>query len=463
MKIDQKYKKTLHFAVVIVLLLLYSAGCRPHQVETTPAGRPVILIVIDTLRADHVGCYGYQRKVTPNIDAFAAGAVRFANAHAAASWTVPSMTSMLTGVYPWDHGITKAEVINNGKVGGQPILSDQFTTLAEALQAAGYATFGVSANYHLHHKFGMGQGFDQYQVFGWVNRGPVDRQVEAWQNQLFRLRAQKKPYFLLVHYFDPHHPYLPSPEYIADWRPNVDLEAEKEYFDERFLKEINSEEIYNDPEHLQLLADLYDGEIAATDESVGKLLQSLPDLDDSLVIITSDHGEAFGEHHNMIHGLDLYAETERVPLLIKFPGKDRAGQVVSEPVSLIDLYPTIAGFAEAEKPKYLAGVDLFADQLAERTLYAMIERSSAHRWRAIITGGKKWLYEERTEEQFLFDLAADPAEKHNLIAEKSENGSDYKALWMSAARRSPLFPPGESHEMDPEERRQLKNLGYIGN
>jgi len=466
MKIKPSIKRPWIVAWLAVSLMLVVA-CRPHQVETGPIRPPVILVVIDTLRADHVGCYGYERDTTPNLDALAADAVRFANAHAAASWTVPSMTSLLTGVYPWDHGITKAEVINRGKVGGQPLLSERFLTLAESLQAAGYATFGVSANYHLNAKFGMGQGFDQYQVFGWVARGPVDRQVDAWLGEMRNLRKEKKPYFLFVHYFDPHHPYLPQPEHLARWRKNVDLQAQRQYFEDRFLQEIDTEEIYNDPEHMSLLIDLYDAEIVAADESVGRLLQNLPDVDESLVIVTADHGEAFGEHRNMIHGLDLYAETERVPLLIKLPNGERAGQVMPDHVSLIDLYPTIAGFAGAEKPKYLAGIDMLgaslSNQAAERLLFASIERSSAHRWRSIITGDRKWMLHEGADEQFLFDLAADPAEKNNIFDKQGENFCDFMALWVSNAHPSPLFPPGESREMDPEERRQLKNLGYIGN
>lgn len=457
--------KAFCFILTLTLTITIAAGCKRLRQKAAKTDKPpIVLFVIDTLRADHVGAYGYARPTTPNLDQFAAKALRFNHAYATASWTVPSMSSLFTGVYPWDHGVTKAELVNVQEIEYQLTLNDQFQTLAEALRDAGYETFGVSGNYHMHEKYGMAQGFAHYKTFAFRDRDQVDMQVKDWLEQLRRVRQQGKPYFLYVHYFDPHHPYLAVDPFIREWLPKFDEEELKKIVLENFAEEANTGYFQKNPDKMQILIDLYDSEVKAADDSVGRWLRELPDIDQSLVVITSDHGEAFGDHDNLIHGRDLYNETLRVPLLVKFPGWKNPGAAVDTHVSLIDLYPTLAGVARAEKPTYLAGVDLIPllqQPNPERNLFATVERADELTWRAVVGPQYKWLLNVAADRQELYDLTTDPGEKQDLRKEMPAVAEQYFTLWVKTHRTQPLYPPGNAGTIDPALRKNLKNLGYI--
>lgn len=427
---------------------------------------PIIFIVIDTLRADHVGCYGYERPTTPNLDAFAETAVRFDNAAGASSWTVPSMASLVTGVYPWRHGVHTAQIRSGEGVATQPVLSERFLTLAESLQEAGYVTFGVSANGHMATEYGMGQGFENYQVFDFANLTPVQDTLKEFRRPLRQAIRGGKPYFLYIHYFDPHHPYLPRRPYLRKWLPDMPKDEVIEYaHSQKFVKLITKGFFFEHPDQMQLLIDLYDSEVAAVDAAVGQVLKSIPGADNALVIITADHGEAFGDHHNMLHGEDLYAETLRVPLLIRLPDKTNAGQVIKTPVSLVDLYPTLAAFAGATAPNYLDGLDLrpiIAGQQPQRALYATTRRSQDYRWSAVIDGGYKWVWHENKELQQLFNLQEDPTDQHDQGVASPDVLQALRGKWAARPQTGVLFPPGDTgKEISDEKRRELESLGYL--
>jgi arylsulfatase A-like enzyme len=457
------------WSVLFTLLLLGAvtfelAGCR-RTARPSPKP-PIIVIIIDTLRADHVGAYGYARPTTPNLDRFSAGAIRFANAHAASSWTVPSMASLFTGVSPWNHGVVKAEAdLSPEQVGYQLTLNDQFVTLAETLKAAGYETYGVTANYHLHEKYGMAQGFDHYEAFGFRDREPVDLQLKDWLAALQRTRRQGKPYFLFIHYFDPHHPYFPIEPFINEWRPNYDRQEIQDLAVKNFRGLLDKGYFLDNADKMQLLVDLYDSEIRACDDSVGRWLGELPDVGRALVLITSDHGEAFGDHRNMIHGSDLYGETLRVPLWLRLPDGKHAGAVVNEHVSLLDIYPTLAAVVGAKPPDYVEGVDLLpvVDQKAPATrlLFAATERATDQVWRAAIRAPYKLVYHVNQKRKELYDLSADPSEQHDLAATQPDLAEELFAALVRAKRPKPRFAPGTAGTISPELRRQLTELGYL--
>ncbi len=448
--------------ILLLLLSLLAFGASACGKTKQP---PIVLIVIDTLRADHVGSYGYERPTTPALDAFAKQGVRFTHTYAPASWTVPSMNSMFTGVYPPRHGVVFAE-IENVTVSSQQTMSKKFTTLAESLQAAGYATFGISANYHMHEQYGMDQGFDHYKTFWFADREAVDKQLEIFLPQIQRLHKQGKPYFLFVHYFDPHHPYKINKGFTERMAPELDLELVEKYSSTKFVDWAQTGVFFKEPDKMQMLVDLYDGEVAACDDSLAKLLKSLPGYEQAAVVVTSDHGEAFGEHHNMIHGRDLYAETVDVPLAIKLPGGKQAGLTVDTPVSLIDLYPTLATLAGAQRPKYLDGLDLAplwsGKALAERMLYSFTERVRTNSWAALIGPQFKLMHSIAENKYFLFDRLTDATETENVYEQHGDLALEYRRLLAEKRGQEPLYKPGVTGEpMSDQLRSTLRDLGYL--
>jgi arylsulfatase A-like enzyme len=425
----------------------------------------IVIVLIDTLRADEVGAYGCPRRVTPNLDALAQKSVVFKNAQAPASWTVPSVTSLFTGVYPWSHGVIYAEV-GNGNIKSQQKLSEKFVTLAETLHRTGYTTFCISANYHLHPQYGLAQGFDYDKVFLFTDREPVDRQFALWLPEMQRLQQRGAPYFLYVHYFDPHAPYKYHDDFTPLVNPRITPKEAADWGSVDYNNSIHNGIYYDQPDKMGLIRDLYDGEVMAADDSLGKLLKGLPDLDDSLVIVIADHGEAFGDHHNLSHGLDLYSETLRVPLVVKLPKNAHAGSFIDTPVSLIDLYPTLAALAGAVLPKYLEGADIaplwLGGKTAQRMLFGMTQRDAAHIWYAAVGPRFKLLFHDSANRYELYDMRLDLREQNNVIKTNMDLARDYRRILSGERRRNPLFNPGVvGAPMSDELRSTLHQLGYL--
>ncbi|OLC53672.1 MAG: hypothetical protein AUH92_05450 [Acidobacteria bacterium 13_1_40CM_4_69_4] len=412
-----------------------------------PAHEDVILVVVDTLRADHLGIYGYDRATSPRLDAFARQATVFDAAWSAAPWTLPSVMSMMTSRYPSSH-----RVENDGLQ-----LAADVPTLAETLQRAGYTTGGFVSHVYVSSLFGFGRGFEVFEDFGLSRPGyrleagmepPADRVTDA---ALAWLRGRaRRPAFLLVHYFDPHWPYAPPEAYRAlfpvSYRGPLDASYDSI---SKFLDPLTP--IPED--YRRFLVDRYDGEIRFVDDQIGRLLDGLVATGRaprSWVVVTADHGEEFKDHGSMGHGRRLYEETIRVPLIIgrvavagraagpgDVPGPDGivAGSRVAVPVSGIDLFPTMAALAGAAAPGGLQGTSLVpllgrggetsppaasagrpapgAGPAPDRPLVCETIRLNAH-LKAVRRGPLKLIEsmdENRTE---MYDLAADPFEKSDL-------------------------------------------------
>jgi len=448
---------------LIPFLAIALCGCKPKQVAPKP---PIVLIVIDTLRADHVGAYGCPRPTTPNIDAFAATAIRFDRAFAASSWTVPSMASLFTGVYPARHGIEHAAT-DGIAITDQQVLNPQFTTLAAALKEAGYATFGYSGNYHMNPRFGMALGFDYYKADGFANRDVVDGWLAERLPLLATTAKRGTPYFLYVHYFDPHHPYAPIKPFIDRFRPAGAPTDEIEAVNAHFNDLLDQGWFALHPEKVPPFIDCYDAEIAAVDVSIGALLKKLPNLEQAVVVITADHGEEFLDHGSMAHSKNLYSETLRVPLFVRLPHRERAGQVDDFLTSLVDLYPTLATLAHAAKPRDLAGVDLFDRwsrwRSRNRFIFAATRRVAGFDWNAALSRNYKLLYWADRGSWELYDLADDPREKRNVDVDVSARLlRRYQRELLAGRRERPLHPPGEfTGPRDEKADKSLKELGYL--
>lgn len=389
----------------------------------------VLLISIDTLRADHLGSYGFEKKTTPNLDALARQSVRFDTVWSPAPLTLPAHTSMLTGTIPPTHGIHDNLSYR---------LAEDRYTLAELLKDAGYTTGAIVSSFVLDSQFNLDQGFDTYDddfreehKIAFLSERKGDETTALALNWLDAHYNER--FFLFLHYYDPHDDYDPPEPFAA-----------------RFP---------DDP---------YSGEIAFTDSLVGKVLAKLDELgidESTLIVVTSDHGEMLGEHGELTHGYFIYRNALRVPLLIKAPGI--APTLVNEAVGLIDITPTIAGLLELELPVAVDGRDLSSrirgaqTESARRAFYS--ESITANRYYdaatlvGLVQGSWKYVHTTRPE---LYDLANDPEEISNVLEEHPPIARGMKES-LEASLRSTDDNNADATELDDAARNKLASLGYL--
>ena len=465
------------------------AGQVPRE-TFEPAGRELhypganlILISIDTLRADHLGCYGYREDTSPVMDGFAREAVRFARAHAHVGVTLPSHATMFTSLYPGTH---KAEVARSLP------LAPEVTTLAEVLRDRGYRTAAVVDDAQLDKVWQIDQGFQTYDV------APVEGFRTILPVTLKRLEELKgDKFFFFVHTYDVHTPYRPTDEDLQDLYANYQGSFKTPVTDS-LAKAIAGQYVPCDLNDIRYVEAAYDGGIRWTDAQVGILLQRIEELgldDDTIVIITSDHGEGFNEHARVAcHGYHLWEELLHVPLLVRFPDGALAGSVFDHDVSLADLMPSLLYtltlpydgrmqgtnvFPQLEGSEALRDLPVFAENQCfddrhrdqrtyQRGRYKMVQeyRTWQDRLSALV-GRSKVLYTLRG--RGLYDLYHDYDETRNLLT------IDYRALgavpvaqWLEdrlceLIRRGEGFelPTPEPVELTREERDRLRAMGYI--
>jgi arylsulfatase len=364
--------RILAIAALLGLLTLIASANPPAEAQVNP--RPnVIFIMVDALRADHVSAYGYERPTTPRLDAFMASGTRFAEATTPSSWTLPSNASMLTGRMP-----RRIHVTDWGSLSAT-VPADELM-LAEALKSGGYRTVGFVNNYYLDRLFGMDQGFDHYERL-------VDSEMAADLNQMAfdwldsaEATTTGQPLFLFMYYYDPHTVYDPPPPYDTLYDPNYTGPLTSEVY--AHGQRVVSGEIVPTPRDVEHLLALYDGEISYWDNHLGQFLDRLSAeglLNNALVVVTSDHGQMFGEHGKWVHRNSLYEEVLRVPLMMRYPGMIPAGQVIETPVFTTDLMPTILALTGLPVPGGLDGASLqpllsgASNALADRPIYAEME------------------------------------------------------------------------------------------
>ena len=436
--------KTLAFALAISLGL--STACkRAPEAETsqTPASPPnVLLITVDTLRADHIGCYGYERAHTPHTDRFADEGVRVERAIAPTPLTLPSHTSILTGLEPPAHSVRGNGVFR---------VPDSVQTLAEVLKAEGYQTQAFVSSDVLHHRFNLDQGFDGYEddLSGEAKDALTQMQERPGEQTMDRVlrwldertkSASASPFFLWVHLFDPHAPYEP---------PEADA---------------------------KLAATPYDGEITSADRQLGRLVKAFEEdgvLDDTILVFTSDHGENLGEHQEATHAMFIYEATQRVPLIFRYPRKLPAGRVFDGPARSVDIMPTILSLA-GKKPGEMQGADL-SEALAGGPTSASPVQYSESFYPKLILGmahlegvrQDEWTY-IRAPRPELYDRRTDPGELHNLLEGSGSSAAKAQALELESAldgviEDSKRFASvAEASPLDPQTVAMLQALGYMG-
>jgi arylsulfatase A-like enzyme/Flp pilus assembly protein TadD len=427
------------FMRVTVLFLLATLSVTGLPLNTVAAANKsapnVIVITIDTLRADHLGCYGYKRLRTPNIDSLAADGVRFERAYTPVPITLPAHTVIFTGTYPTLNGMHD---FSANRLGAQP------PTLAALLRDKGYATGAVVASGVLDSRFGLNRGFDFYYDHFDFNRlqesnlDDMERpgNIVADEALSWLSKNYTKRFFLWMHLYDPHYPYRPPAPYGEEYKSHP-----------------------------------YDGEIAFADEQVGRVLRFLKEKGlywRSIVVLAGDHGEGLGEHGERTHGFFIYNSTLHVPLIIHLPENSRTKQS-SELVSLADIVPTILQALKLPVPMQVQGKGLLPTlagkrQEEPRSLYTETFLPRLHfNWselRAIEMGKYHFIEAPRPE---LYDLTTDPGELVNLYSQMGGVAAELRSKLHSMIRElTPGEELAEKTGLDPTLMERLKSLGYAG-
>lgn len=421
-------------AFCLIFAALAAAAPKPHPA----APDNLLLVTIDTLRPDHLGCYGDRQARTPNIDALAAEGTRFEHAYTPVPITLPSHTVMMTGTYPMYSGMHDFS-------GNR--LNPQQPTLASILRQHGYATGAVLGSAVLDHRFGLNQGFDFYYDHFDFNRledanlDLMKRPGNVVVDQALQwLEANSgKPFFLWVHLYDPHTPYQPPPPFDREYQGHP-----------------------------------YDGEIAFADQQLGRLLRFLKEkhlYGRTLIVLTGDHGESLGEHGEKTHGFFIYDTTLRIPFMVKLPAGQRHEAAIAQPATTVNLLPTVLDVLKIPPPADAQGASLLPAILGKprpsdvsTQLYSESFLPLLHfDWsdlRGIQVGKYHFIDVPKPE---LYDIDADPGELHNLYAQKPAIAQELKAQLEAVEKKYTAgAQQAQSIPLDPVLMERLKSLGYAG-
>ena len=495
----------------LVLLLAISAGCGSEE-RAEDSGGPanVLIVVLDACRADKLSTFGFERPTTPNLDTLARDpdAVVFRNHQSSAAWTKPSTASLFTGYYPSEHQV---EI--------EPGFSSEFHTLAEYFQGADYHTFAVATNRHLNPEFGFAQGFDDYlfgpariaERVGWVERlrtSSVGRKLLWWARHFAQdqpwmwafvpewslprdstkmvalshiLPTVTEPYLGYTHFQGCHFPFTREDRdrrYLDRYGIEVDRSERRaagvDFAEPQISHLVNRGEVELLEEDVAYLNLLYEAKTFLADDlvvgGVTRLLRETGQYDRTLIIVTSDHGEALADHGSFGHR-SVFQEVLNIPLLVKFPRGQRPEALASQVPGLthtIDLLPSLLGFFDFERHSELPGLDIFSGATHEYTLaQSMLELGEdppAH-WKSRSVRSEHFKLRESVSDFALYDLSGDPGERRDVSALHPQQVAALRRLLdpLRESERSALRGQDEAAvpEIDADTERWLRAMGYI--
>jgi len=463
-------------SITFAYLMIFASSGLPGAGEAAPQDPPsIVLIVVDTVRADHLGTYGYDRPTSPHLDAWAASGRVYERALAPSPWTLPSMASLLTGQLPSRHRAGQVPLVDGRKPGfvknprdDLRTMVDDVATLAERLKERGYRTGAVVTNSFLAEAFGVARGFDHYdQTNAFIKRSrPANKAVDASLSWLDSIG--EGPFLLLVHFIDPHLAYAAPPPHRG--RFTGPFKGGRYSFPFEGGKDLRFGLVALEERDREFIRAAYDEEIAWVDQEVERLrcgLESRGLLDDALVVLTSDHGEELFEHGGFEHGHAMWQELLSVPLIVwgpkVMPGRD-AGLV-----SLIDIAPTLLEAVGDDAGQALPGISLWSNLTRElplpaRPLYAEASLYGP-RHRSIVDWPDKLILVVEPGLKMLFDLSADPGERKDLAAERPERVDELMerldSVIESNQRRAGMREDRPQVEIDAETVESLRSLGYV--
>ena len=451
---------------MVLLVATVSYASWRWLIEPTP--QHVILIVVDTMRRDALGCYGNPRQPTPHMDRIAAEGVRFDTAISTSGWTLPAIGSLLTGAWPTIHG-------GHGKIVDLSPLREEIPTAPEVLQANGMRTLGVANAAFVSPLLGFSRGFDVFDHRHAFNQD-IRRADETVDDALHMMRAQpEEPSFVFIHLFDPHLDYDPPPGYAFKYTDGRTAPTPPLSLQQCGVMGLATGTGRPTQEDADYVRGIYDAEMNFIDVQIGRLVDELKRMgiyDETLLVITSDHGEEFWEHQQFEHGHTLYDELVRIPLIVKPPSDFVPAQrVVSSQVRILDIPPTLFDFLHIDPPESFVGTSIVPLMLgkseerrvafSESTLYGADKLA----WR---DGRYKLIVDTNPQARVpieLYDLQEDPAEATNLIDTLPDVAAEYRAELTDFRERllkqAKSMSNPKAKDMSPARVQSLMSLGYI--
>lgn len=455
-------------------LALSKPTIRSREAQTQSRRANVIIYVSDALRADHLGCYGYDKPISPNLDSFAKEATVFENAIAQSSWTRPSIASLFTGLAPGIHGVSNLD----------DALPDEALTIAEILRSDGYHTAAFTSNNNIGMKFGFNQGFVDFIDLNEAHLGHIQLHETHNSKNSHELsdlihehvfdwlaKDRQDPFFLYVHTWGAHEPYEPPGDFrkrFASGVKHVDVHSAER------MNELAARNTRVTENLIEDMISLYDAEIAFSDYNFGALLEELKQkglYEESLIIFVSDHGEAFYEHKFFGHRNSLYNEVLNIPFLVKLPAvNNRKGNRISDLVQHIDILPTILDYIGAEIPEYLKGTSLTSlllyqqDEKLSRSIFSYHEVQN-QRIASVIEGGWKLICKGETvindANLELYNIDLDPHEKANVLQENRKMASHLLSLIEEHEQKNVKKLSPQKIVLGQELQKKLRSLGYL--
>ncbi|MCK4512910.1 sulfatase [bacterium] len=433
-------KRTLRFvaAGLLVVLTFIAVSC---GIVSKPRHN-IVLIVIDTLRTDHLPFHGYEKNTAPFLSRLAEEGVVFERAHSTSSWTAPATASLVTSLHPIQHGVLTGFRATQMLRQANPSITlnripGETTTMAEVLKEAGYSTWAVSDNINVSYEQGFDEGFGKFRKTDFQGAATVNATVKGWAPAI----QDREPYFLYLHYIDPHRPY----EKQAPWYEPAEGEL---------LDSISA----------------YDSEINYVDQKISELFELMEWDKNTLVVVTSDHGEEFLDHGDWDHSRTLYGEVLDVPLVVYCPGEIPAAQRIAERVSILDILPTLRDFVGLAPSAVEQGISLLPALRGEGDLSGDRPHFSDLRsppWygsrvlRAVISGDEKYVLTEPGIEE-LYDLVADPDELHSLASARGDRCAEMRSELEEFEQSLVIYTHEEfGITLDEETLKKLESLGYI--
>ncbi|MBN2383372.1 sulfatase [bacterium] len=472
-------KKIYIICIIIIIILSLLYLITKHRYKSYFIPLPVILLSVESLRADHLGCYGYNQSTSPELDRLSRSSVLFANNMSSTSWTLPSNASLLTSLWQGAHDVIK----------DNEILSDTRITLAEVLQKEGFRTAAFVTGPYMDQSFNLDQGFDTYINCSYldqvdenkgekINPAVVEniylsshhddivnpdhhQQIISWLSQ-----QQDSRFFLFLHYWDVHNDYIPPEPLNAIFDPEYhgSISARRYVFNNAISSDMAAED-------LRHIIALYDGEIRWTDYYLGLLFQKLERaglMHKALIVFTADHGEEFFEHGNKAHRCTLFDEVIRVPLLFFSKAVIRNPSIIENQTSSIHIAPTILDLLGISQPREFMGQSLracFWDG-SQAPPYALCELDDI--FKVVRTNSWKIFYNTHTSRIDVFNLNQDPSERYasQNIDEETRNEAQHRLMehLITIENMKHILPQPEKQvapDLDPRTIEHLRSLGYI--